>query len=341
MSGFTKRLLAFGALGVVLVGCSDFLGTNANTVALSAAFQTVPAGFSANSNSFDAAGDDGLPFLPGSMGGDEAFDDHGGGQGGGGHHHGGGGGEGEHHGGDDHHDGFGPDSARGELMGGGLGREFLGGIPFGRGRGRGPFGEFQLPASCTFDSGTGRVGCPDRTDHGLTVKASFAFSDATGATQSAFDTATTNSVNVTIDVSGTRSRHDGQVTSTLSHSSDRTIGGLASGSTARTVDGTAVAHEEISGTHDSVSFTAVRDAADTTRGLIIPIVDGRPTIPSAGTVIRSMTVSITPTGGTTSSRSRREEVTFDGTNVVKVKVTQDGVDQSCTITLPSRHLVCN
>src|SRR5204862_4271675 len=96
------------------------------------------------------------------------------------------------------------------------------------------------------------------------------------------------------------------------------------GMRARTGNRTANAHKEISGTRNSYSFTAVRDAADTTTGLVIPIVDGRPTIPSAGTVIRTMNVSITPTGGTATGRSRREEVTFDGSNVVRVKVTQDG-----------------
>jgi len=332
MSQFTSRLLAATALTAALTACSDLNGVNGNTVAMSAAFQTVPAGFSANSNSFDASGDDGQPFLPFDIGGPEGFED-------GGHRGPGGGGEGgRHHG--DHHDGFGPDSLPGALMGGGLGPEFLGGIPFGRGHGRGPFGTFSLPSSCVFDSASGRVSCPDRTDRGLTVKASFAFLDAAGAAQAKFDTATTNTVNVKTDVSGTRSRHDGRITSTLSHTSDRTISGLAAGKTERTVNGTAKAHEEISGTHDSVSFTAVRDAADTTSGLVIPIVDGRQTIPSAGTVIRTMSVTITPTGGTASSRSRREEVTFDGSNVVKVKLTQDGTTQNCTITLPDRRLVC-
>jgi len=342
-----KRVLAAGALGTALVACSDLNGTNGNTVLLSAAFQTVPAGFSANTNSFDARGDDGLPMVPGLMGGQVGFDDHGGaggrrGHGDGGSGGGGGGdndGEAEHEHGD-HHDGFGPDSIPGRLMGGGLGPDFLGAFGFGRGRGRGPFGTFQLPSSCAFDSGSGRVTCADRTEHGLTVKASFAFSDDAGNVQSAFDTTSTNTVNVKIDVSGTRSSHDGEVTSTLSHSSDRTVGGLAPGKTERTVDGTALAHEEIAGTHDGVAFAAVRDASDTTSGLVIPIVDGHATIPSAGTVIRNMAVSITPDGGTTTTRSRREEVTFDGTNVIKVKVTQDGTTNNCTITLPSTKLVC-
>jgi hypothetical protein len=84
----------------------------------------------------------------------------------------------------------------------------------------------------------------------------------------------------------------------------------------------------------------VRDANDTTTNLVIPIVDGRPTIPTSGKVVRNMKVSITPEGGTATSKTRREEVNFDGTNVVSVKITQDGTTKNCTITLPSKRLVC-
>ena len=31
---------------------------------------------------------------------------------------------------------------------------------------------------------------------------------------------------------------------------------------------------------------------------------------------------------------------FDGTNVVKVEITQDDVTKNCTITLPDKKLVC-
>jgi hypothetical protein len=135
-------------------------------------------------------------------------------------------------------------------------------------------------------------------------------------------------------------RREGTTTSTVKHSSDRTVEGLAPGKTERKINGVASAHEDIAGTRDSVKFTAVRDVNDTTSNLVIPIVDGHPTVANSGTVIRNMTVSITPEGGTATSKSRREEVTFDGTNVVKVQLTMDGTTQNCTITLPSRKLVC-
>jgi hypothetical protein len=326
MSGSMKRLLTIVAAGLAAAACTDLNSSADNTLALTAAFQTVPVGFSANSNSFDASGDAGVPFFPGALNPAIGFGQRGSAAG-------------EKPKGD-RHDGFGEGGLRGLLMGGGLGPDFIGAIAFGKGRGRGPFGIFSLPESCTYDSGTGRVSCPDKTDHGLTVSASFAFKDAAGASQPKFDTLTTNSVNAKIDVSGTRTRKEGTTTSTVNHSSDRTVEGLAPGKTERKINGIASAHEDIAGTRDDVKFTATRDVNDTTTNLVIPIVDGRPTIASSGKVIRNMVVSITPEGGTATTKSRREEITFDGTNVVSVKITVDGTTKNCSVTLPSKKLVC-
>lgn len=331
MSGSYRVLAASMILGAA--ACTDFLGGGDNTLPLNEAFQTVPAGFSANSHSFETSADAGAPFMPGALG--PAIGFHGGiGDG----RSGQGGAPGGRHGGD-HHDGMGP-TVRGLLMGGGLGPDFIGAIGFGRGRGRGPFGIFRLSDHCTFSAATGRVTCPDMERHGLTVSVSFAFQDTAGAAQAKFDTITTNTVNVQTSVEGTKTRHDGRITSELAHTSDRTVTGLAAGSAQRTVNGTSKATETTTGTRDSVRFTAVRVAGDTASNVVIPIVDGHPTIPRSGTVIRSMRVTVTPQGGTATTKTRREVVTFDGTNVVKVTITQDGETRNCTITLPGRQLVC-
>ena len=324
MSRTTGILFASTAV-LTLAGCADLTNSGANTLAVGSAFQSVPLGFSANSSSFDASGDAGVPFSPGPMGRSGP-----GGPGGPGR---------DRRGGGDHRDGFGGAGMRGQLMGGGMGPDFLGRIPFGRGQGQGPFGAFTLPDACALDATSRRVACPDKTDHGLTMKASFAFTDAARAPQARFDTTSTETVNVRVSVKGTRVRRDNS-TSTVDHESDRTVSGLAPGSTARTVIGMARGLENTTGIRDGVAFTAVRTVGDTTTGLVIPIVDGRPTIPSAGVVVRSMTVVITPAGGAATSRSRREQITFNGTNIVSVVITQDGVAKNCTITLPDRKLVC-
>ena len=57
--------LALAALATA--ACTDSIATDANSLALTEAFQSVPVGFSANSNSFDPAGDHGVAFMPGPM----------------------------------------------------------------------------------------------------------------------------------------------------------------------------------------------------------------------------------------------------------------------------------
>lgn len=336
MSGSLMRVLAASTI-LGAAACTDLVSGSGESLVLDEAFQTVPVGFSANSQSFDASADPGEPFRPGPLEPAAAY--HGGDRSAGGGKNAGGGtaaGHKDH----DRRDGFGR-SLRGLLMGGGLGPDFIGAIGFGRGKGRGPFGAFKLPDRCTFDAASGRVTCPETTRHGLTVNVSYAFKDTAGNAQPKFDTVTTNSVNVRTSVQGTKTRKDGRVTSTVSHASDRTIAGLAKGSNRRTVNGTSSAQETVNGTRDSVKFTAVRVAGDTTNNVVIPIVDGKPTIPSSGTIIRSMTATITPEGGTAKTRSRREVVAFDGTNVIKVTITQNGVTKNCTVTLPAKKLVCD
>lgn len=325
MSRSTQQLLAIVAVSAA-AACSDVNVPSGDALLLGPAFQTIPAAFSANSNSFDASGDAGEAFLPRDL---AATGFHGGpraNQGG--------------HKGSDRGHGFGDGGIRGLLMGGGLGPEFRGLIGFGSGKGRGPFGIFRIPDSCTFNADTGVVTCPETTKHGLTVNVSYAFKDADGVAQPKFDTASTNSVNVKTTVSGTKTHREGAATTTVDHSSDRTIVGLAPGQTSRTINGTARASETTEGTREGVEFTSTREASDTTTDLVIPIVDGKPTIPTSGVVIRTMTVTIEREGAEARTRSRREQITFDGTNVVKVEITQDGVTKSCTITLPGREMVC-
>ena len=237
-----------------------------------------------------------------------------------------------------HHDGgFGP--GWGAFMGGGIGEGWIGGIAFGRGFGHGPFGDFDEDDSCVFSTTTNRLDCGPETHGGLTLTRSFSFLDAAGAVEQKFIRDITNTVNVQRSVSGTRKHHE-TATSTVTSSSDLTVTGLASGSTERTVNGKAGGTETTTGTKDGVAFTATRIAGDTTTGLVIPIQDGRPTFPSAGTVIRAMQATVTHDGEAPSTSSRREVVTFDGSSTAKVVITQDGVTKNCTKPLPHGRLSC-
>ncbi len=243
----------------------------------------------------------------------------------------------------------------GGFMGGGLGEAFIGGIGFGPGIGRGPFenfgrrddddadreesDSFDHSDNCAFSTTTNRNDCATITHDGLTITRSFSFLDAKGAVQQAFDTATTNTVNIKKSVIGTVTHHE-TVTSKVNGSSDLTVAGLASGSTQRTVNATSAGTDETSGTKDTVSFTASRAAGDTITGLVIPIQNDHPTFPTAGTIIRSMTATVTVGSKTPSTSSRREVITFDGSATAKVVITHDGVTKNCTKPLPHGRLTC-
>jgi len=243
----------------------------------------------------------------------------------------------------------------GGFMGGGLGEAFIGGIGFGPGIGRGPFenfgrrddddadreesDSFDHSDNCAFSTTTNRNDCATITHDGLTITRSFSFLDAAGTVQQAFDTATTNTVNIKKSVSGTVTHHE-TVTSKVNGSSDLTVAGLASGSTQRTVNATSAGTDVTTGTRDTVTFTASRAAGDTITGLVIPIQNDHPTFPTAGTIIRSMTATVTVGSKTPSTSSRREVITFDGSATAKVVITHDGVTKNCTKPLPHGRLTC-
>ena len=335
------RPVRSAALLTLLIGagaCADFLGTGDSTPtvsqALTAAFTTVPAEFSNNTSSF--GGDsDGVPslWLPGPGG--RAF-------------------------------------GREGLMGGGLGDAFAGSMSAGRGFGHhGPFGgRFGGGRTCdgTFSASTGWFVCTPITKNGVTVNQQMQYKTTAGVVQSAFDTASTNSVQVKTNVAGTVSYvrdsskgpswggrkgppHIGRLigdsatiltaNTTLGHTSDRTVTGLASGSTKRTVAGTSTGEESTTGTSSKGNFTARRVAADTTRGVEIPIVDGKPTYPTAGTVIRTMTATVTFAGATPITASRREVITYDGSATAKVVITINGEVKNCTMALPRGRPSCS
>lgn len=304
----TSRTLLAASAALLFAACSDGL-TNAaqDETDLSAAFTSTLLGMGSTTSSFSGNASGDSAFVPGRGG-------HGGGGRGG---HGRGGLPGGHH-----------------FMGGGFGADFLG----GPGGGRRPFDGGALQGNCSYNAGTGVTTCTGTTHHGLTVNSTAQFLNAAGQAQQAADSLT-NTIITHVAVSGTVTRRD-SVTSTVNHVSDRTVSGLAKGSTQRTVNGTSAGTENSTGTRDGVSFTASRVAADSITGLVVPVADGRPSYPTAGTVIRSMQVTVTRAGETT-SKSRREVITYNGTATATLVITQDGTTRTCTLPLPHGRPTCS
>ena len=226
----------------------------------------------------------------------------------------------------------------GDLMGGGLGLGFRGGIEVGHGLGHGPFGDIGNDGACTFSAATGDLTCASVTRDGLTVSRIATYKTAAGVAQSSADS-TTNSARVRLAVSGTRTRRD-SATAVISSSSDRTVTGLAKGSTLRTVNGSSSGSENTTGKGLAGTFTSLRNAGDTVRALIIPLQDGRPTYPSSGSVTRYSKVTATLAGGTPQISERRETITYNGSATAALVIVTNGITKSCTVALPRGRPAC-
>jgi hypothetical protein len=308
-----KKIALFGFASAALfaAACSDSTATSPRSklgLTLASAFSSTPAGFSELSSSFSTLGDQGA-FAP-------SFD-----------HHGPGGGM---EGGPDH---GGPGFGLG-FMGGGLEGAFM-----GDGMDRGHF--HADSKNCAFAAATG-VTCTDTTHDGLIVKRVSKYTTGAGVVQQAIDS-TTNTVATSVTVTGTATRRD-NATSVVNESSSQTVTGLAKGSAQRTVNGATKGSENTTGqTRDGVAFTSSRAAGDTTVGVVIPAASttNEHPYPTAGKVTRVMNATVTLTGQTPTTTSRREVITYDGSATANVVITLNGTTQNCTLPLPHGHLTCS
>ena len=321
MMQMRSKLFVIAGVAFAAAACGDPTAANERALlartSLTAAFETVPVGYTTTNTTYNSNGEGVGAMFPGMPG----F----------------GLGPGEHGqrgpGGGDMGGGMGP------MMGGGLGDDFAGGLGLGPDFGHGRHGDPSAAnATCTYDATAKRAVCTPVTQGGLTISRSIAWYDAAGTAQSAFDSVKTDAINTKVTAAGTITRRD-SATSTINNASDRTVSGLAKGSTKHTVNGTAGGNEVTTGKDSSGTFTATRTAADTVKGVVVPVADTGRTYPTAGTVIRVMTISVRRASGTTNS-SRREVVTYDGTNVAKMVVTQDGTTKTCTLPLPMGRPTC-
>lgn len=306
-----SSIIVSSAALLLLAACGDQTTQAGFRTALGSAFNSTPAGFDVVQSSFaattdgDGTGGPGAPWMP------DGRADRGG------------------HGG----------PGMGDFMGGGFGPGFLGDIGVGHGFDHGPFGGTALDASCVFSATTGDVTCAAVTRDGITVNRVATYKTTAGVAQAKPDS-TTNSVRMRITAAGTRTRRD-SATSVLSHSSDRTVTGLAVGSTSRTVNGVSAGSESTTGKTATGAFTSVRIAGDTTKALVIPVEDGKPTYPKSGSVVRYSKVTSTVAGGTPSVSNRKETITYNGTATATIVIVQDGVSKTCTVALPHGRPSCS
>jgi len=300
-----KNILTGIAIAVAVTACKETSAPSSDlAITMASAYSAAPSGFSELSSSFNA--DPAASAFEPGFGPRE-------------HGHGGRGFDGP---------GGGPGFGLG-FMGGGLFGPFI-----GDGLER---GFFHRDDSCTFASGV--VTCGPTTRGGLTITRVSQYLTSGNVAQPKIDDAT-NTVIAKVTVSGTTTRRDSS-TSTVSETSNQTVTGLAEGSTKRTVNGTSAGSESTTGKSMQGAFTAKRAAGDTIVGIVIPAATASGhTYPMAGTVIRAMSATVTISGQSPTTSSRREVVTYDGSATAKVVITQDGTTQNCTLPLPHGRLTC-
>jgi hypothetical protein len=306
-----RALIAASALSLLALGACADSPTSANAEAtetlLADAMQSTPVGFSSTESSYSTTGenDSWRPLRRRNAGRGGPFGS-----------------------------AFGTD-----FMGGGLGTDFRDAAAFRAGSARGPFGGGTPPSACSFEESSGKLICTPTTDRsGLTVERWVIYTDVDGNVQRAPDS-TTFSRQSHAEVSGTVTVRD-SATRTVRHVSDRLITGLQKGSTQRTVDGTSNGTETVNGFVAEGAFVAQRTVADTTSGLIIPVLEAGRSYPIAGTVIRSIEASVSIAGGAAETASWREVLTYDGSATATLVITRNGETKTCSVPLPMGRPVC-
>jgi hypothetical protein len=166
---------------------------------------------------------------------------------------------------------------------------------------------------CTFAGGV--FTCPAALKNGLSVSRTVSFLDASGATESGYDSLLTASIHITADISGDRTH--GAWTATVSRHRDFTISGLAGTETSRTIDGTG--NENVSNSrvakNDSVrTYTVVGSSVVASVVLPVRSSDGGNGWPASGTITRTFTITVTSGPNSGKTETRTVVITFNGTS---------------------------
>ena len=77
-------------------------------------------------------------------------------------------------------------------------------------------------------------------------------------------------------------------------------------------------------------------SSDLTKNVVIPVSAETLSPPASGSVVRVMSVTVTR-GGSSTSSSRREVVTYNGTDTATVVITKDGTTSTCKLPLKGRQ----
>ncbi len=192
---------------------------------------------------------------------------------------------------------------------------------------------------CVFDPETGQFVCPDRTRNGITLTMRFTLYDANGNVQSRFDRATTAAIRTETTATGTTSRQGATIT--INRSGVMMTTGLGPTATTHTLNGSEQGTIRSTQTTPDGTVTTETSIQETTTNLVVPVRarDSAPRYPLSGVRVRTTVATTTRRGDTRTVTTRRQE-TFNGTNIVQIELTVNGVTEYCTFDLDTRTSTC-
>ena len=182
--------------------------------------------------------------------------------------------------------------------------------------------------ACPYDAVTGRFTCPTLTRENMTLTRSYAFGDASGRAQSAYDATTTASANFRSTMSGSVARD--RWSATVSRTRDMTESGLAGAETQHIINGVGTSTETRSRHTDGGERTYTMSTVATFTNVVVPFPRARGAWPLSGSITRQVTAS--RDGATdTPAASRTATLTFNGTRMATMTVG----DRTFTVDLAS------
>jgi hypothetical protein len=180
---------------------------------------------------------------------------------------------------------------------------------------------------CVYQATSQSFACTPVVASGVTVTQSFTLFDGSGATQSAFDQATTSAVRANTTVAGTIQGGADQLTIDGQQELREAI---------HTLDGTSTVHAVSSG-GSGLSFETTLTTTIAGLKLQPPTADGTQPWPKSGTIVVENSTSV---GGATPAVIRAT-ITFNGTSKVSVALAGPGVSATCTLDLASQAPSCS
>ena len=189
---------------------------------------------------------------------------------------------------------------------------------------------------CEFDAASGQFVCPTQSRDGITFTTRFTLYDAKGTALAKFGP-DVSSIRTETTADGTTTRDNATVT--LSRSGVMVNSGLGRDAKTHTLNGTERGTVVTTATaNDGTKVTTNTSIDDTTKNLVVParIEDRATAYPLSGVRVHSTVTSGAPRG----TLSVRRQETFDGTSIVRIELTVNGVTQQCTYDLAAKTSTC-